>query len=131
MNLSCTIWIWAGGEGSGCHGPNCGRPTITVVKLQDGNSATGKPDGFHITDEHGKKIGSVLSHREGNTVFIDWISGKLTGSGFFSHLGNLGIVRAIVSELKKQYPGTSAVTGNRTTGIHQRVGTQNTAVAWS
>ena len=30
MNLATTIWIYGGGPGSGCTGPNCGRPTSFV-----------------------------------------------------------------------------------------------------
>lgn len=28
MNLQATIWIYGGGPGSGCHGPDCGRPSL-------------------------------------------------------------------------------------------------------
>lgn len=40
MNLVTSIWIWAGGEGSGCHGPNCGRPSgsgnVSAIPYHDG-----------------------------------------------------------------------------------------------
>ncbi len=32
MNLATTIWLYAGGPGSGCAGPNCGRPSTGVVR---------------------------------------------------------------------------------------------------
>lgn len=27
MNLASSIWLYSGGDGSGCKGPNCGRPS--------------------------------------------------------------------------------------------------------
>jgi hypothetical protein len=50
MDLTTTIWIWAGGEGSGCHGPNCGRPKsqdpmLNIVRLQEYQNGLMLPDG--------------------------------------------------------------------------------------
>lgn len=128
MNLTTTILVWAGGEGSGCHGPNCGRKKVGLVKVQDGGE--GKSDGFYVRDEKGNKVATVISHRDGDTVVVDWISGKLKDTGTFERLGDFGTVRAVISELKKAYPGATKVAGDRVTGIHHRVGKERTAVAW-
>ena len=35
MNLATTIELYAGGQGSGCHGENCGRPKLASDKQEE------------------------------------------------------------------------------------------------
>ena len=126
MNLHCTVWIWAGGEGSGCHGPNCGRPKGRLEPVED----LRKGDAYQIRDENGKVIGSILVHRYRDMLKVDWVGGILDAhSGEFSPIG-VGVLRSIVKELKEKYPGVEVVGGKRITGVHPRTGTQETKVAW-
>lgn len=141
MRLQTTIWIWAGGEGSGCRGPNCGRPKVGLERVNRAGlpeevndripSALHKKfDSYRIRDEAGKLIGSVVVEPKGDELKVHWISGPVdVERADFKPMGP-GAVRAIAHALKEQYPGTQLVSGNRITGIHHRVGTQHTQVAW-
>jgi len=62
MNLATTIELYAGGEGSGCQGPNCGRPKTRIpVQLFHGTTLT---NALSIV-EHGFK-----ANEEGYVYFM-------------------------------------------------------------
>lgn len=54
MNLAVTISLFGGGPGSGCHGPNCGRPGGSDVNFVDDIPSYYKkeapPEFFRYTD---------------------------------------------------------------------------------
>ena len=118
MNLSSTVSIYGGGVGSGCHGPNCGRPSIGLKKISstDRKSLAAlypalkyrKADGYRISVNR-ELGGLLLVHLEKNRLIVDWISGTTPYS--------VGIVRGLVEELKVKYPKADYLVGKRITGV--------------
>lgn len=45
MNIAASIGIYGGGPGSGCNGPNCGRPPKALEKVRKGFGTGGFPRG--------------------------------------------------------------------------------------
>src|ERR1700734_3976044 len=68
MNLGITIEVYAGGVGSGCHGPNCGRPAI-----DKGDRVTLKP-GVHVVNPNS---GAKTQFKEGTIAVVTNVMPKV------------------------------------------------------
>ena len=108
MNLSVTLELQAGGPGSGCRGPNCGRP---VVNFTIRKSSVGK--GFRVvpSDAQGKEVGWLMIGIYGKGIaYVDGASldAQYRGKGY-----GKAMYRRAIDELKKD-PGVRYFTSSGT-----------------
>ena len=86
MNLKETLELYAGGPGSGCHGPNCGRPKGGAGSSMKDYGTKLKDAGYELTgkffDEDRNATGHRFYHPDSRDEFVVWTrDDKVLGIG--------------------------------------------------
>lgn len=89
MRLVSTIELYAGGPGSGCQGPNCGRPKSTAEIREGVSGLRGLKNYRHV----GREYGLVKGYPE-----LKWAPDKFPRQALFE---NMGVSRETYDEMHR------------------------------
>jgi hypothetical protein len=106
MNLATTLTIYGGGPGSGCRGPNCGRPSI------------GGKEQAHVVAKVLLKGSKYLYHgTSSKSIKRIKNSGLVAGKNYVTPFSGLAM-----NEASFKVAGTQMLTGKKTRGLSVLVG---------